>query len=393
MLLKLEPKNIMSPKLPSLLTSLLKIEENIKIPHFKNSDIEYYLYEKYQSNAGNWKRKLYYTVKPFMPRFLQLALRKKYVKIQSKNTFPAWPIEPILVDIIDDFLKAVIEHNGKNHIHRIAPWPQKKKFAFVITHDVELDTGLQHAPRIAEIEKEFGFISSWNIVPERYPIDWKIIDRLRDFGCEIGVHGFSHDGKLFQSKKIFMKRALKINDYAKQWGAVGFRSESTLRNIEWMPALNMEYDSSFPDTDPYEPQPGGCCSIWPYFIQQLIELPLTLPQDHTLFEILNQTDISLWEQKVNWIEEHGGLALINVHPDYMNTPERLKLYESFLVFMSQKKHMWQAPARETARWWRNRNDCSLINRDDRLNITGPSSNKMSIIKTKIYNNIIENQLI
>ena len=393
MLLKLEPKNIMSPKLPSLLTSLLKIEENIKIPHFKSPDIEYYLYEKYQSKAGSWKRHIFYNVKPFIPRFLQLALRKEYVKIQSKKTFPAWPIEPILVDRVDDFLRAVIEHNGKSYIHRIAPWPQKKKFAFVITHDVEWDSGLQQAPRIAEIEKEFGFISSWNIVPERYPINWKIVDRLRDFGCEIGVHGFSHDGKLFQSKKIFMERALKINDYAKQWGAVRFRSESTLRNIEWMPALNMEYDSSFPDTDPYEPQPGGCCSIWPYFIQQLVELPLTLPQDHTLFEILNRTDISLWEQKVNWIEEHGGLALINVHPDYMNTPERLKLYESFLVFMSQKKHMWQAPARETARWWRNRNDCSLINRDDRLNITGPSSNKMSIIKTKIYNNIIENQLI
>ncbi len=393
MLLKLEPKNIMSPKLPSLLTSLLKIEENIKIPHFKNPDIEYYLYEKYQSKAGSWKRHIFYNVKPFIPRFLQLALRKKYVKIQSKKTFPAWPIEPILVDRVDDFLRAVIEHNGKSYIHRIAPWPQKKKFAFVITHDVEWDSGLQQAPRIAEIEKEFGFISSWNIVPERYPIDWKIVDRLRDFGCEIGVHGFSHDGKLFQSKKIFMERVRKINDHAKQWGAVGFRSESTLRNIEWMPALNMEYDSSFPDTDPYEPQPGGCCSIWPYFIQQIVELPLTLAQDHTLFEILNRTDISLWEQKVNWIEEHGGLALINVHPDYMSTPERLKLYESFLVFMSQKKHMWQAPARETARWWRNRNDCSLINRDDRLNITGPSSALMSIIKTKIYNNIVENQLI
>ena len=50
-----------------------------------------------------------------------------------------------------------------------------------------------------------------------------------------------------------------------------------------MPRLGFEYDSSYTDTDPYEPQPGGCCSYLPYFNESLVELPITLPQDHTVF--------------------------------------------------------------------------------------------------------------
>ena len=148
-------------------------------------------------------------------------------------------------------------------------WPKGKKFSFVITHDVEWDAGLAIAPKLVEIEKRHGFVSSWNLVPERYPIDWSIVDGLRKEGLEIGVHGLIHDGKLFQSHKVFQERLVKIHYYAKEWGAVGFRSPSTIRNIEWMPELKFEYDSSYFDTSPYEPQPGGCCSIWPFYIGDL----------------------------------------------------------------------------------------------------------------------------
>jgi hypothetical protein len=46
-----------------------------------------------------------------------------------------------------------------------------------------------------------------------------------------------------------------------------------------MPLLVFDYDSSYPDTDPYEPPPGGCCTWLPYFNEELIELPITLAQD------------------------------------------------------------------------------------------------------------------
>ena len=40
--------------------------------------------------------------------------------------------------------------------------------------------------------------------------------------------------------------------------------------------LEIEYDLSFFDTDPFEPIPGGTMSIWPFFIGHFVELPYTL---------------------------------------------------------------------------------------------------------------------
>ncbi len=231
--------------------------------------------------------------------------------------------------------------------------------AFVITHDVEWDAGLRRAPAIAALERELGFTSCWNLVPERYPIDWSIVDELRQEGFEIGLHGLKHDGRLFQSHKVFAERVHSIHAYAREWGVEGFRSPSTLRNAEWMTEMQIAYDSSFPDTDPYEPQPGGCCSIWPYFLGSMVELPLSLPQDHTLFEILKHGDIAAWQRKAEWIGVHGGIAMLNVHPDYMMTDERLSLYRDFLQYMKAQTRMWHVQPREAARWWRDRHASTL----------------------------------
>src|SRR5207248_4380030 len=157
------------------------------------------------------------------------------------------------------------------------------------------------------------------------------------------------------------------------WGAVGFRSPSCLRNASWMKAMKFAYDSSFPDTDPHGPQPGGCCSPWPYFISNLVELPLTMPQDHTLYEILGHADLRVWEEKANWIEQVGGLVVINAHPDYINSRVRLQQYERFLLYMKQRCAMWHALPREVAAWWRAR-DASVISMDRNGGVvSGPAS--------------------
>ena len=230
-------------------------------------------------------------------------------------SFPAWPIEPVLTEIIDSYLSAMVREFAA--VERLGFWPAGRRFAFAITHDVEWDSGLRRAPDLAAIEKRLGFVSSWNLVPERYPIDWSIVDRLRADGFEIGIHGSEARRETLPVTCAVRPAGRPINAHAREWRAVGFRSPSTLRNPDWMTALEFEYDSSFPDTDPYEPQAGGCCSIWPFFLGNIVELPLTMPQDHTLFEILNQRDIGIWKKKASWIAEQGGLVLINIHPDYM----------------------------------------------------------------------------
>jgi hypothetical protein len=356
-------------------------------------DLDHYLLERYSDEIGGWKRKLYYSLRPVIPRPIQIALRQKYQAIQKDRAFPAWPIDRTIVDTLGSILRETLEKDSRESVHRIAPWPDGKRFAFVITHDVEWDAGLRIAPRIAEIEKELGFVSSWNIVPERYPIDWTIVECLKAGGGEIGVHGLCHDGKLFQSHSIFQKRLAKIHEYARKWGASGFRSPSTVRNAEWMPELRFEYDSSYFDTDPYEPQPGGCCCIWPFFIGDLVELPMTMPQDHTVFEILGHRDISLWKKKVEWIEDAGGMVLINVHPDYMDSPERLALYEEFLRYMKEKQDMWHALPRDAARWWRDRANSTLSRKNDSLEVEGPAKNRARVIKSHLVDGMLVDTLI
>jgi hypothetical protein len=114
---------------------------------------------------------------------------------------------------------------------------------------------------------------------------------------------------------------------------------------------------SFPDTDPFEPQAGGCCSILPYFIDDLVELPITLVQDHTLWEILDDESLDRWTAKSEWIAANRGLIQLLVHPDYLLSDARLALYDSFLEWLSALIHRgggWHALPRQVAEWWRQR---------------------------------------
>ena len=116
-----------------------------------------------------------------------------------------------------------------------------------------------------------------------------------------------------------------------------------------------------------------------------------MPQDHTLFEILGHTDISVWKVKADWIEEHSGLVLINVHPDYMDSPGRLVLYEEFLAHMKKQRGMWHALPRDVARWWRERDGSSLVEEDRRLVVKGPAAGRATVIKTTLENGILKDE--
>ncbi len=204
------------------------------------------------------------------------------------------------------------------------------------------------------MERRNGFISAWNFVAEGYDVPSGLFNEIRARGCEIGLHGIAHDGRLFRDRAHFEADLPKIHRYLQEWGAVGFRSPATHRNAAWMPELGCLYDGSFPDTDPFEPQPGGCCSIFPFFIGEMVELPITLVQDHTLFEILREPSIALWKEKSEWIIRNHGLVHLVVHPDYLGTGDRLARYEEFLEFLSRRKDGWHALPKEVAQWWKTR---------------------------------------
>jgi peptidoglycan/xylan/chitin deacetylase (PgdA/CDA1 family) len=302
---------------------------------------------------------LYYRLKPALPRPAQLAVRRAYARRlrrrhERNSRFPRWPIEPVLTDRAEAQLRDRLRQTGAYSLPLIGLWPAGHRFAYVLTHDVEGPRGLANVPRLLEVERRHGMVSSWNLVAEDYPIDPEVVATIRDAGGEIGLHGLTHDGRLFESRRSFERQLPRIRERVRAWGVEGFRSPSTLRNAAWMAELPVAYDSSFPDTDPFEPHPGGCCSILPFFLGPVVELPMTLVQDHTLFEILRERDIAVWRRKAEWIAHHGGLVTVLVHPDYMLSRERLLRYEELLGFLRCLPGGWHALPRDVARWWRRR---------------------------------------
>lgn len=326
-------------------------------------DSEYLLYERYRG-PRNRSRKLegYYALKPLMPRGLQLALRRAYAARQAKAAFPAWPFESSLVEHRDAQLLERLRLSGSERLPFVNWWPERRRFTSVLTHDVEGPAGVANVMRVIELERRYGFVSSWNFCAEWYPIPDGLFEEIRAAGCEVGLHGILHDGKLFSDRATFEANLPKIAHYATTWNIAGFRSPATGRNAAWMHELPVEYDSSFPDCDPFEPQPGGCCSIMPFFFGDVVELPITLPQDHTVWEILRSPGIELWRRKTEWLRTHHGLVNIIVHPDYVVDQRRLDRYEAFLAYLAQHNDGWHALPRDVARWWREREQLRIGDR-------------------------------
>jgi glycosyltransferase involved in cell wall biosynthesis len=209
----------------------------------------------------------------------------------------------------------------------------------VLTHDVEGPEGLEKCQRLAELEMKLGFHSSFNLIPEGpYTVPLNLCTWLTDHGFEVGVHDLHHDGKLYATRQGFTNNARRINYYLKEWGAAGFRSGFMLRNLDWLHDLDILYDASIFDTDPFELQSEGAGTIFPFWIPSpavqsakggpsslipppprggYVELPYTLPQDSTLFLLLRETSPEIWMRKLDWLAQQGGMALVNVHPDYL----------------------------------------------------------------------------
>jgi peptidoglycan/xylan/chitin deacetylase (PgdA/CDA1 family) len=295
--------------------------------------------------------RIYYFLKPFIPRTLQLFLRRKLIRRKRLRYSYIWPID----------------ENAAEAPEGWSGWPEKKQFALVLTHDVDTAKGHENSLILMTLEKELGFRSSFNFVPERYQVSPSIRNALSANGFEVGVHGLTHDGKLYSSKRIFKERSIKINRYLKQWNAVGFRSPAMHHNLDWIRDLNIKYDASTFDTDPFEPQSDSVHTIFPFWVKGnsgkkgYVELPYTLPQDSTLFVLMKEKGITIWKEKLDWIAKKGGMALLNVHPDYINFKNRncsieeypIKFYKDFLEYVKIKYEdkYWHILPREMSCFW------------------------------------------
>lgn len=301
---------------------------------------------------------LYYRLKHLIPRRVQLALRRRLIKWQGTPTFPRWPYDDSVERLVRFYAGIALRAMRTERADFTWFWPDGAHAAVILTHDVEGEAGLANAVRIADLEEQRGFRSSFNIVGDSYPIDWGIVDELRDRGHEIGSHALHHDRSLFSTRAEFERQLPKLREVVGRLGAVGFRSPATHRVTEWLAELPVEYDATMPLSDPYEPQPGGVCTVWPFFLGEVIELPYTLPQDHTVFNLLGYRSAAPWIEQVLRVKESYGLVQCVSHPDpgYLGEARNEAIYGEFLDALAAERDMWHALPRDVSRWWRARSD-------------------------------------
>jgi hypothetical protein len=337
------------------------------------------------SSAGSRAKRLamraYYRVRPVLPRSVQIALRRAFSRVQARTRFPRWPAETGLHDLYDLLLDLLASVAGEP-VPTIAPWPAGKSWALVLTHDVETSVGYEHIDLLRDAELAAGCRSSWNLVPKRYAVADDVVTELKAKGFEVGVHGLYHDGRDLESRALLGERLPEMRAWAERWGATGFRSPATHRRWEWMPLLGFDHDSSYPDTDPFEPQGGGCCTWLPFVNDGLVELPITLPQDHTLFVILQRADEGLWLEKTDLLRARGGMALLDTHPDYLLEPARLELYKRFLARATADPGVWCALPSEVSAWWRRRADSRIERDGEGWLVMGPAAGEAAVALTR-----------
>lgn len=295
-------------------------------------------------------RRYYYYLKPFLPRRLQIAVRSWVTARTRARSWHCWPVEP----------KAGAAPIGWRG------WPEGKRFALILTHDVESQPGQEKCRQLLHLEETMGFRSSFNFVAAQYAVSLELHELIRGRGFELGVHGLVHDATLYASRPNFLKHARRINEFLRDWQAVGFRSPCMYHNLDWLQDLDIEYDASTFDTDPFEPQPEGVGTIFPFWVRGTggrrgyVELPYTLPQDFTLFVLLRERGIEIWKRKLDWIAARGGMALLNLHPDYLcfgNRPGFQEYpcahYERLLEYVESRYRgsYWNPLPREMARFW------------------------------------------
>ena len=283
---------------------------------------------------------------------------------------------------MEQLLLLAIRSNGGRRIPFVWFWPEGASSCAIMTHDVETKAGQEFCSELMDIDESYGMKASFQVVPEGcYEVTERFLDSIRERDFEVVVHDLNHDGHLYQDQKQFLRRAARINTYGKQFGAKGFRAAVLYRKQRWFDALKFSYDMSVPNVAHLDPQPGGCCTVMPYFIGDILELPVTTTQDYMMFHLLDDYSIGLWKQQIELIMEKSGLISFIVHPDYIKEVRERAVYHELLAYLAdlrEKANLWITTPGEVNSWWRQRAAMTLVEDGSDLRIEGAGSERARI---------------
>lgn len=354
-----------------------------------NLRCELYVDDWREGYARSALARLYYLIRPLLPFGMRSYLKKIHLQGWDQLPFPRWPVDCSVDNLVEQLLLLSVRANGNRPIPFIWFWPECASSCAIMTHDVEAQSGQDFCPTLMDVDDSFGIKSSFQVVPEeRYGVSVRFLASVRERGFEVVVHDLNHDGHLYRDRKQFLQRAARINSYGQQYGAEGFRAAVLYRRQLWFDALKFSYDMSVPNVAHLDPQHGGCCTVMPFFIGNILELPVTTTQDYMLFYILNDYSISLWKRQIELIMEKCGLISFIVHPDYVMKARERVIYEELLAYLAdlrEKKGVWITTPGEVNRWWRQRAEMRLVEDGDDLRIEGTGNESARVAYASEHN--------
>jgi hypothetical protein len=366
-------------------------ESEIHLPFDPTAVIENLRRERYEGRlvpgleriaSQDWILAAYYSLRGILPVAVRRKLQQIYLSGWKDRPFPAWPVDFTVDTLHEKLLRLSMEASDCRRVPFIWFWPDGASNCLILTHDVETSAGRDFTSQLIDLDETYGFRSSFQVVPEsRYEVSETYVRNIRNRGCEFNIHDLNHDGLLYRERAEFLRRAKKINEYCRRYGARGFRAGSMYRNPDWYDAYEFSYDMSMPNVAHLEPKRGGCCTVFPFFVGNILEIPLTTSEDYSVFHILNQDSIALWKNQLNLVRQRNGLMSVLAHPDYLIGSRNRKAYESLLDHLRQMvsgKEVWTALPGEVDEWWRARSKMNLIQKDGDWVIEGPGNDRARI---------------
>ena len=364
--------------------NLSQVATNLRRERYRKNG--YDLLQK--TTSGGVAQRLYYLLRPLLGVGVRKHLQKIRLRNWEKIPFPQWPVDRTVDSLMEGAMRvALTAHEGP--IPFVWFWPEGAPACAMLTHDVEGQAGIDFCDALMDIDESFAIKSAFQLIPEGHEDTWRdTAARLRRRGFEVNLHDLNHDGLLFADKDEFLVRARRINRYAREFGCDGFRSGVMYREQDWFSAFEFSYDMSVPNAAHLEPQRGGCCTVMPYFVGDILELPLTTVQDYTLFHILNDYSTDLWERQIELISRHHGLISIISHPDYLIGQRERAVYVDLLRHLSERRArgLWIALPGEINRWWRNRRQMRLVADGETWRVEGPDAERARVAYASLAGN-------
>jgi hypothetical protein len=358
--------------------SFAEVIENLRLEHYRRNTVH-----GWESLAAIQPvHKLYYRMRGCLPTAVRRQLQRIYLRDWRKLQFPSWPVDFTVDRLHEEYLRLSMEAHGLHKVPFIWFWPDGATNCLIMTHDVETLAGRNFTSQLMNLDNSFGFKSSFEVIPEdRYEVPDSYVDEIRERGFEFNLHDLNHDGNLYRERREFLRRAAKINGYVRRYNARGFRAGSMYRNQDWYDAFEFSYDMSVPNVAHLDPMRGGCCTVMPYFVGRILELPAVTSQDYSLFHIMRDYSIDLWKQQLALIRERNGLMSFITHPDYLIERRARKVYESLLAYLRQmieRGGIWTALPGEVDLWWRSRSQMQLVPQGDDWKVVGPLYEKARV---------------